>query len=301
MHIKFFVFTILLCSLQALHASHHIFNSFSGSVGQVNQGVQVNNGRRSGTAVNYGGGMAIGYVENLPPHSGTSTYVYSQQPQFKETIVKEFELGEEPSIALMNNVGNITISAWDKAKTLIQIIKKAALDERLAAMRVEIVEHNNSLDIRSKHEAKSNESIDYTITTPFASKIEVETNIGNISVASILGLITLLQANNGNVEVQNAACLKKVSTKVGNITVQFDTQIDSCSLTTDVGDVTVQLHENCDATIFAATNIGQINNRSNIRINQKIQGMVGASLVGKIGNGNGNLEAKTNVGDIRLS
>ena len=244
MHIKFFVFTILACSLQALYGSHHTF---------------------------------------------------------EETTVKEFELGEEPSISLWNNVGNITISASsagvDQKITLIKVIKKAQSDARLAQLRVEIERYNNSLNLRSEHSSESifDESIDYEIVTPSTSKISVKTKHGDISVASIVGLITLLDSNGGRIHVKNAARLKKAHANSGSINVQLNApnaQIDSCMLDTNMGDIVIQMPQICDATIFAQTNQGTITNNTKLTVTQHEW---------HLGNGPEWLKAKTNIGDIIIN
>ena len=306
---KFFILSIAVCTIGAM--DHHKYNvNLQGGVGQVFMGSNVvNNGTRPnvfGYASTSGSGSAYGVVETVYTNAGGPSNVFINnfaRPQqiVEETVVKEFELGAEPSLSIDNPAGNIFITGTDKEKIVINAVKKTYAPYLLTNIMLSFGQKDNQLTIGSAMDC-TRASVDYTIAVPYTTKIErAETKKGCIAVTAVLGLITLLRANDGDIQAKKVANLKKAYNEWGAIYAELNAVNGDVNLRTVNGNITLGLAETINARISAETKKGSISNYiTGLQVSTR-QTNKGARLEGILNSDNAAIDIETLEGNITLN
>ncbi len=234
----------------------------------------------------------------------------NENKRYVRTVEMPLEIVDGQKLVLSSNVGSIAISGKniENGSIIAKItgkgdtVEKAKKVAESISIKVEgeIGRNNVCIKINKPIGVKDNwYAVDYTIESPENISVKSRTNVGSISISNIKGDITT-GVNVGSVSCKNIFGKVNLKTNVGNITLIYNehapSQIDSV-LSTDIGNITFQSPDNLSAQVNATTNVGSINTRLPITVKGNLSSK---NIRGVIGNGEGSIKLKTNVGSINI-
>lgn len=216
----------------------------------------------------------------------------------QENIMKDYNIHPECMINIKGLAGNVTIKTWEQNKVSLQATKRAAKPEQLPNLGISDFITPHSLTINStEKEVQPHTAIDYNLTVPSASSINVAVASGNITInGPIKGKISAT-TDNGNVEIEQANnTIIANATKTGSIKIkQAKAHIKT---TTNKGNISITQSHN---SIIATSEYGSIDVKAaNVPATAKIKltanvGVINVQLPKDI---NADLQACTKKGSI---
>jgi hypothetical protein len=259
-----------------------------------------------------------------------------------EEFVAALVAGSQVSVENIN--GSIKVGGEEtrecriKATIEVKAKNENATRKLMEKVKVQVRQSGKRLSVRveqPKLRRKQSVKVDFEITVPKKSNLDLHTNNGEIEIADISGEIesktnngaieavkiagdTLLHTNNGKVNVSKADLTPGAVTVKngainceeisGNIQVQVNNgkvkvsyartapSVCNVSITTNNGDIDFTGPVNFSAAVEAETQIGSIT--TNLPLT--VKGWMGKSASGTLGKGEGKLHLETHNGSIRI-
>jgi hypothetical protein len=228
-----------------------------------------------------------------------------------ERITETFETGSTPRLEIDNIAGAITVRAGEGDTIQVIATKKAPRD--LDRVEVSLSERESGLVIRTRKPSTwSNVSIQFEITTPPGTQLDVYTRAGSIEVRGLdgnvkartgAGSVEVIDATGeidahsgaGSISVLGAVGPARLNTGAGGIDYQGSPQ-GNCSFRSGAGSIRLVLPANLNVAVDLDTGIGSID------VEYSVEGRVSKREVrGVIGTGDeGRIEAHTGTGSIDL-
>ncbi|MFZ0035110.1 MAG: DUF4097 family beta strand repeat-containing protein [Sedimentisphaerales bacterium] len=211
------------------------------------------------------------------------------------------------TLYLQNNIGEITVTGADvtDCNVTVTITTRATTTEKAEKLaeevRIKLEPSDNKLYIRVEKPdriSKHSITIDYNITVPKQTALQLATNIGEIKIANTTKPIKV-EANIGAVSCEEITGDINIQTNVGEIKVLYSkTAPSACSanIKTDVGEINFTAPPDLSAQVNISANIGSIQTDLPLTV----KGKINQSLNGTIGKGEGKVILKTNVGSIKI-
>jgi hypothetical protein len=237
------------------------------------------------------GGAAL-YLVTQP---ATQSFEFSDPHE--QRIVHTFEAGDEPTLDLATFAGSVTVFAGGEDAIGVVAIKRARQDRDIALIDVEMEQRPGKLVVRATRaqaRAVSNVSVDFEITAPPDTRLELRTAAGNIDVRGIQGGVRA-HSGAGNIDVRAASGAAQLDVGAGN--VHYEGQpAGPCSLETGAGNVVLRLAADTDAQVDLSTGVGKVS------VDWEVKGQVSPRHVqGTIGDGSqADIQAHTGVGNVTL-
>jgi DUF4097 and DUF4098 domain-containing protein YvlB len=211
------------------------------------------------------------------------------------------------TLDVSTNVGRIEVTAADVAEAQISaVIKVKAKTEEKAqelgeGVRIEAEPSGRTLLIRAIKPSgfgRNELSVNFTITVPASLGIKAETNVGDIRVAGSAGRME------GRTNVGTIACTglrsdADLHTNVGDVRAEYASDAPaaiSVDASADVGNVELAGPKDISARLAAEANVGSISSDRPLTVSGSLKQSIKASL----GNGEGRIHLRTNVGSIRI-
>jgi hypothetical protein len=227
--------------------------------------------------------------------------LYRSRYEKTEHLSAPFASGQ--TLYLQNNVGVITVTGADVADcNVTATITARAMTmekaEKLAGeVRIKLEPSDNKLYIRVE---KSNSSItiDFNITVPRKTALQLATNIGEIKIANIAKPIKA-EANIGAVSCKEITEDIDIQTNIGEINVLYSkTAPSACNanIKTNIGEINFDGPPGLSAQVNVLVNIGSIQTDLPLTV----KGKLNKNLNGTIGKGEGKVILKTNIGSIKI-
>ena len=232
-----------------------------------------------------------------------------QNERYARTVEMPLEIADGQKIVLSSNIGSIGITGYDDVeigKVMVRIIGKGDTVEKAKkvaesiSITMEGEAGKNNIYIKSDKPAGIKDDsymIDYTVRPPKNISAEVDVNVGGIVILNITGDIDA-KTNVGAITCKNIVGKARLETNFGKINASYSKvapgQVDAVLLV-DVGSIAFRGPKNLSAQISAETEIGSISTRLPLTL---IGDQTSKSTKGVIGNGEGNIKLKTNVGSI---
>jgi hypothetical protein len=211
------------------------------------------------------------------------------------------------TLNVSTNVGRIELNAADVAEVQIAaVIKVKAKTEELAqelaeGVRIEAWPSGQTLVVKAVKPSgfgRNELSVDFTITAPASLGIKSTVNVGDVRVAGFAGPVEARS------EVGSVTCLglrsdATVHTNVGDVRAEYASDAPatiSIDASANVGNVELTGPKDISATVAAETNVGSISSDRPLTISGSLRQSIRASL----GNGEGRIQLRSNVGSIRI-
>ena len=230
-------------------------------------------------------------------------------PQAKHERTEQLSAPLEPgqTLYLQNNVGEIKVTGADvtNCDVTATITAKASTEEKAEKLaeqvKIKLQPSANKLSIKvEKPKETSNRSIaiDFSITLPKQTALQLASNVGEIRISDITEPIEA-ETNVGTINCKEITGDTDLTTNVGEITVAYSkTSPGACNadIRTDIGKINFTAPPNLSAQVRASVNIGSIQTDLPLTVTGKIN----KSLNGTIGKGEGKIILRTNIGSIKI-
>jgi len=211
------------------------------------------------------------------------------------------------TLDVSTNVGRIEIKAADVTEAQIAaVIKVKAKTEEQAqelaeGVRIEAKPSGRTLVVRAIKPSgfgRSELSVDFTITAPASLEIRSEVNVGDIHVTGFAGPVAARSAV-GAVTCVGLRSNANLHTNVGDVRAEYAPDAPatiSIDASANVGNVELTGPKDISAKVAAETNVGSISSDRPLTISGSLKQSIRASL----GNGEGRIQLRSNVGSIRI-
>ena len=213
----------------------------------------------------------------------------------------------EQTLYLQNNVGEITVTGADvnDCNVTATITARAITTERAEKLaeevQIKLEPSDNKLYIRVEKPARMSKrsiTIDFNITVPKQTALQLATNVGEIKIANITKPIKA-EANVGAISCKEIAGDIDIQTNIGEIKVFYsETAPSACNanIKTNIGEINFDGPPGLSAQVNVSANIGSIQTDLPLTV----KGKINKSLSGTIGKGEGKVILKTNIGSIKI-
>ena len=227
-----------------------------------------------------------------------ATAAYASDARFERTL----QTNSSPGVNLVTGVGNIHLSPGSDNQVHIVghvhanagsggssffagLLGKSETDDEARIKQIAsnppIAQNGNEILIGDRHpddKLYHNLSIDYDITLPRSSNIEIANGVGNL-------------------EIQEVGAGLRAKTGVGNI--RLSGVRGEVSLDTGVGSIELEFGNTTGFNIDASTGVGSVNIKQTVTTTVN-SGFVGHSVKGTVNGGGPMVRVHTGVGDVKV-
>jgi len=120
---------------------------------------------------------------------------------------QDFKVGAHPTIVVDSSVGGVELSAGPAGAVHIEVDRQADSDELARKLDVQIKQEGNTIRVRFDHKNggwHENASVQFKITAPADSKLEIGTGGGGVSARGFSGGIRV-NTGGGGIEIDGAS------------------------------------------------------------------------------------------------
>jgi DUF4097 and DUF4098 domain-containing protein YvlB len=163
--------------------------------------------------------------------------------EFTDQIAKVFSAGQRPSIVLSNIAGEITVSASSGSEIKLEATKRVRAKSEsegkrlLDATRIDVNDHSGRIEVQTIYgESKHRVAVDYVVTAPAATMLDIRSVAGDVIVDGIKGEVRA-ETVSGNVTATGLAkecSLKAVSGDVTVSSAAIDGDLNASSVSGDL-------------------------------------------------------------------
>jgi hypothetical protein len=227
--------------------------------------------------------------------------------EYKKTDKLDAPFTPGSILALDNEVGSITIDGQDvvncsvTAAITIKAPTEKEAKELAEQIKIELKQDGNTLTVKTTKPLKKRRrsiSINFKIIVPKQTALQILSDVGEIQVSNITENIKA-QTDVGKIYCKEISGDIDLQADVGKVNVVYSktaSPVCNVSIKTDVGSIDITTPPKCSASVQANTDVGSITTDMPLTI----KGRVGKNLQGKVGDGEGKLYLRTDVGSIRI-
>lgn len=218
---------------------------------------------------------------------------------------RTFSVGAQPKIIVKDDVGAIRVHPGGEDRQVIVQVTRHSFgmlgNPSSASVQYEQNNEKNRVTVKARtgwHFLGKN-SVDFDITVPRTSDLDLKTEAGGITVSGVNGQV-ICASDAGSVKATQVMLRgdSRLKTDAGSITFSGSLHPNgSYTMTTDAGNVTVTLPEESAFRIDARTDVGSINSDFPLAVQRAFPG---AKARGDIGAATAHptLKLRTDVGSI---
>jgi hypothetical protein len=236
-----------------------------------------------------------------PARHSLGTNELRQQP-----FVRSFEVGAEPTLEVDARAGSIVIRPGKEGVIEVVATQKARRASTLDEMHLRTHVHGNGLTIRTlgpRARSRGNPSVDFKITVPPDTRLELNAAAGNVDVRGIVGDIRA-HVDTGNVDVRAAEGVAQLGVGVGNVRYT-GRPAGACAFAAGAGNVTMDLAADTDARVDLTAGIGKVDVGPRVRglvTPRHVKGVLGSDDRGTVEAGDqADIYASCGVGNVSLT
>jgi hypothetical protein len=199
-----------------------------------------------------------------------------------ETSTQSIPVSGPAQLRVDNVAGTVRVNAWDKPVVQIEAKKYAESQDALKYVNVSVEHSGSSVTVKTSYsQPTSNGGVEFTISLPAGSSVEVNNIAGTVNLDGI----------GGNVNVQSQAGTIEASLP----RVEGDRSV---ILHATTGAITLTIPKDSDATVHAGSTVGAFSTDFSIPTSRS--SMIGAVADGKLGTGSARIDLSTTTGAIDL-
>jgi len=220
----------------------------------------------------------------------------------QQTETHTFEVGPQPTIAIKNRAGSIQLQAGQEGQVSITTGKRGYLFtstwDRDAQVWFNQDRTKNSVSARvDSWKLFGKNAVDFALTVPPRSTLELTTNAGNISVTNIDGQMKL-RADAGSIRATQVILSGQSLLKTDAGSITFAGSLDPAGdykLSTDLGNVHVTLPADASFNLEAKTDLGSVTTSFPLLQQQRtrVSGLVGVGPYPR-------LKVTTDLGSVQV-
>jgi hypothetical protein len=216
-------------------------------------------------------------------------------------------LADIATLDVTTNVGRVELTAADVPEIQISAVIKVKADteekaqELCEGVRIEAQHSGRTLVVKAIKPSgfgRNELSVDFTITAPAALGTKVETNVGDIRIGGFAGPAEA-RTNVGTITCTGLRGNASLHTNVGDVRAEYASDAPatiSVDASADVGNVELAGPKDISAKVAAETNVGSIQSDRPLTVTGSLKQSIRASL----GNGEGRINLRSNVGSIHI-
>lgn len=241
-----------------------------------------------------------------------SSQAHARANGITEEFHKTYGLSSGGSVRLNNVNGGVQIKVWDKNEVEVDAVKRADDKDMMDQLEILIDTSSDLVNIDTKYPHNSNTHneegpwVEYTITVPKDANLDkIRTVNGDIEISGVEGKINASTVN-GTVRASDIKNDCRMETVNGKIEAEFASLRSGSdeTLRSVNGSIVVSLPANASTRIKANASNGHISNDFGLTSSRGSERdsfvKLGDSLEGKIGSGDGNVNAETVNGGIKI-
>ncbi|HXZ04243.1 MAG TPA: hypothetical protein VEH81_05380 [Ktedonobacteraceae bacterium] len=216
-----------------------------------------------------------------------------------------FTVSENPALKLSSDTGSVTVNSGSTNRIIVQAKKSVGFGGNLNNIQINYRQIGNTLNVSASSSGALNffnaTSVDFIVTVPNTTDLQIHTNAGSINVNGVSGTM-ILSSNAGTVGATQSLLTgsSKLHTNAGSIT--FSGSIGSTGtyeLQTNAGSIDVTVTGNSSFHLNANTNAGSITTGFPVNVNRNGGGAIANGDVGT--SPQATLILSTNAGSITLN
>jgi DUF4097 and DUF4098 domain-containing protein YvlB len=204
-------------------------------------------------------------------------------------------------------VGEVTVAGADVSECNVTavITAKAETDEQAEELagqvRIKLEPAGDKLYVKVETPAtkpKCSINVDFNITVPKQTALQLGTNVGEITVTDITRAVKI-ESNVGAITCKEITGNVEVKTNVGQVIVLYSKDAPAAcnaNIKTDVGEIDFTAPPNLSAQVDLSANLGSIETDLPLTV----KGMLNQKSSGTVGKGEGRVTLKTNIGAIKI-
>jgi DUF4097 and DUF4098 domain-containing protein YvlB len=227
---------------------------------------------------------------------------------FKNSVTEPahtFAVGASPTLMLTSNAGSVTVNRGSANRIIVQAKKYASFGGNLNNVQINYSQSGNTVNVAAQSSGNFNffnsTSVDFTITVPSTTDLQINTNAGSITVNGVSGKMSLM-SNAGTIGATQASLTGSSTFKTNAGSINFTGSIGSTGtydFETNAGSIDMTLPGSASFHVNASTDAGSINTSFPVTVNHST---VGATANGDVGTSpQATLTLKTNAGSINLN
>jgi hypothetical protein len=206
---------------------------------------------------------------------------------------------------LTSNAGSVTINSGSNNSIVVQAKKFASFGGNLNAAQINYSQNGNTVFVAANTSGSFNFfnsiSIDFTISVPSTTDLQINTNAGSINVNGISGKMSLV-SNAGTIGAMQASLTGSSTFKTNAGSINYNGSIGSTGtydFETNAGSIDMTITGNPSFHLNATTDVGSLNTGFPVTVNHST---TGATANGDVGTSpQATLTLKTNAGSINLN
>ncbi|MBN1362055.1 MAG: DUF4097 family beta strand repeat protein [Sedimentisphaerales bacterium] len=238
-------------------------------------------------------------------HGGCSSGSYPAKAQRTEELT--VPLGEVSALDVETNVGTIVLDSAEVAEAHItaDITVRAKTDEEaqqlVEQVRISAAPSGRDLVIKAVKPpgfGRNQLAVDFTITAPGRLAVTGTTNVGDIRVTRFAGNVEA-RTDVGKIVCNGLRRDATLRTNVGDIRAAYAPDAPArieLAATTNVGDIDFTGPSEVSARLSASSNVGSIDTDRPLTVTGQMKKSINATL----GNAEGDIRLRTNVGSIKI-
>ena len=218
--------------------------------------------------------------------------------------VKTFQVGESPTLMLTSNAGSVTVNSGSTNSIVVQAKKYASFGGNLNDVQINYSQNGNTVIVSANGSGTFNffnaTSVDFTISVPPTTDLQITTNAGSITANGISGKMSLI-SNAGSVGATRASLTGSSTLKTNAGSINFTGSIGSTGtydFETNAGSIDLTLPGSANFHLNASTDAGSIDTSFPVNVNRSTPGATASGDVGT--SPQATLTLKTNAGSITL-
>jgi hypothetical protein len=219
---------------------------------------------------------------------------------------RTFTVSTNPALTLTSTAGSVTVNQGSaNNRIIVQARKYASFGGNLNNVQINYGQSGNTIIVAATSSGTFNffnaTSVDFTITVPNTTGLQIHTNAGSINVNGVSGKMSLV-SNAGTIGATQSSLNSSSTFKTNAGSINFNGSLSSTGtydFETNAGSINMTLTGNPSFNLNATTDVGSINTNFPVTVNRNA---AGASVNGIVGTSSqATLTLKTNAGSITLN
>jgi DUF4097 and DUF4098 domain-containing protein YvlB len=228
--------------------------------------------------------------------------------ELEESKTLEVDAGKPLTLKVVDAAGEVTITGADVEEMEVKVVKtaydstQARADEEVKSIKYSIQQTGNTITLtyelpKSMNFSNNVNTVDFIVTVPIKTKVDVDTNFGDVSVEDIEGGV-VVQNDFGEARVLNITGTVSVSTNGGTVTgTSIKAGTGNIELYSEFGSITLEKANGKDITMD--TNSGAID-LNEVRATNKLTANTDFGDVAFENGSADSLSIETNSGSVSL-
>src|SRR6266566_6911328 len=217
-----------------------------------------------------------------------------------------FTVSASPTLMLTSNAGSVTVNRGSaNNRIIVQAKKYASFGGNLNNVQINYNQSGNTVIVAANSSGTFNffnaTSVDFTITVPNTTDLQIHTNAGSININGVSGKMSLV-SNAGTIRATQSSLTGSSMFKTNAGSINFNGSMGSTGtydFETNAGSIDLTLTGNPSFHLNATTDAGSINTSFPVNVNRNT---AGATANGDVGTSpQATLTLKTNAGSINLN